>query len=412
MASIGFVTTSFPRKDGDAAGSFVMDMARAFARRGHAIDVVVPESTDFDEWKDAPDWLEGIKVFPARYACPRSAQKLFFGAGAPDNLSNSPWLIGLAPIAIAAMLAKAAIRSVGWDAVVSHWVAPSALVAGLSVRNRVKHLAVAHSSEVRALAGIPGGNIAAKAAVRLSDHLGFVSHGLMDEFLELLDSGSRRIASEKSSVVEMGVFPEALVPARNRNEIRKELGLSGFSVLFLGRLVPIKGVEVLIDAVQKLGACRLVIAGDGPLRTPLEKRAAEQGVEAVFLGSVDSNRRAELLAACDAVAVPSLALSDGRKEGLPVVLIEALHAGKPVVASATGAMEELVSDGVNGLLVRPGDAGAVAKALRSIRNDQQLCLAFSRSARESVAHREWPKLISRYEAILGVKPPFPNNLST
>jgi glycosyltransferase involved in cell wall biosynthesis len=152
----------------------------------------------------------------------------------------------------------------------------------------------------------------------------------------------------------MGVDPS---PARARDRAR--------SVLFLGRLVPIKGVRVLLDAMSLLDhPARLVVAGDGPERASLEAAARARRLDAEFIGFVDAERRAALLAGAGVVVVPSIDLPGGRTEGTPVVALEALAAGAPLVASDVGGLAETV--GGAAVLVPPGDPGALAGALARV----------------------------------------------
>lgn len=138
-------------------------------------------------------------------------------------------------------------------------------------------------------------------------------------------------------------------------------------LLCLGRLVPVKGHHVLLEAVADaraaLPSLTLDVAGSGPLAGDLRRAAEELGIaEAVrFLGHVSPPREAIERAA--AVVVPS------RGEGFGMVALEAMERGRAVVASAVGGLPEIVDDGVTGLLVPPGDPRALAAALVEIGSD-------------------------------------------
>ena len=127
----------------------------------------------------------------------------------------------------------------------------------------------------------------------------------------------------------------------------------------VGRLIPIKGFDLLLDAFRRVRAERpeatLELAGDGELRSELERRAGE-GV--TFLGRVEPV--GPLYERAAAVVVPS------RGEGFGMVALEAQERGRAVVASRVGGLPEIVEDGVSGLVVPPGDAGALASAILSL----------------------------------------------
>ncbi|HEX9669350.1 MAG TPA: glycosyltransferase family 4 protein [Thermoanaerobaculia bacterium] len=134
-------------------------------------------------------------------------------------------------------------------------------------------------------------------------------------------------------------------------------------LLFVGRLRLRKGVEVLLAALAGLRKqhpeARLLIAGDGEHRRALERTAARLGVEeaVTFLGRCDAARVRALLAGASALAVPSI------YEGMPLVVLEGMEAGVPVVASRVSGIPEVVVDGETGWLVPPEDPEALAAAL-------------------------------------------------
>ena len=164
-------------------------------------------------------------------------------------------------------------------------------------------------------------------------------------------------------VGEVGVLPNvtgglALAPAAPQ-----EKGIAPGFLLFVGRLRIRKGVEVLLEALsavrRTVPGARLLIAGDGEHRAALEGKAAELGLgpSAVFLGRCDASRVRGLLRDAAALVVPST------YEGMPLVVLEAMEAGLPVVASRVSGIPEVVEDGKTGWLVPPEDPDALAAAL-------------------------------------------------
>jgi glycosyltransferase involved in cell wall biosynthesis len=131
-------------------------------------------------------------------------------------------------------------------------------------------------------------------------------------------------------------------------------------LLFVGRLRIRKGVEVLLEALQP--GMRLLIAGDGEHRAALERKAAELGInpQIRFLGRCGAGRVRRLLNGAAALVVPST------YEGMPLVVLEAMEAGIPVVASRVSGIPEVVEDGRTGWLVPPEDPRALAAALNEV----------------------------------------------
>jgi glycosyltransferase involved in cell wall biosynthesis len=155
---------------------------------------------------------------------------------------------------------------------------------------------------------------------------------------------------------------------------------SGEHVLYLGRMTEEKGLRTLMAAWERLarrGAATLplVLAGSGPMDAEVAAWAAARA-DARFVGLQSRAECAALLGGAAAVVVPSVWL-----EAFGLVVVEAMAAGVPVVASAHGAFVELVDDGVTGLLHRPADAEALAERLADVLRDPQHNRAMGEAAR-------------------------------
>jgi rhamnosyl/mannosyltransferase len=164
---------------------------------------------------------------------------------------------------------------------------------------------------------------------------------------------------DKIRVIPFGIDPEPW------NRITPSLD---GPFLFVGRLVPYKGLGVLLEAVARVPDCKLIIVGEGPLESPLRSRVADLGLDGrvIFVGPMDESGVAQHLARARALVLPSVDAS----ETFGLVQLEAMAAGVPVVASdlPTGVREV----GVRGLtchLVPPGDAEALARVLAALGED-------------------------------------------
>jgi glycosyltransferase involved in cell wall biosynthesis len=165
-------------------------------------------------------------------------------------------------------------------------------------------------------------------------------------------------------------------------------------VLTVGRLIDIKGMDVAIDAVAAAGA-RLTIAGDGPERQRLEQHAARLGADVRFAGFVEREALADLYrdAAC-------VVLASRFGEGFPNVVLEAMAHGCPVIASRVTGVSELIEDGVNGLLVPPGDPPALRLAIARIQGDPELGARLGAAARHTAEAYAWERVEPRLAALL------------
>lgn len=390
---VGLLTTSFPRSKADSAGSFVLGFARALAERGVSVEVLAPEPSE----RIAPVREVGLHVSHVRYLWPQSLQRTFYAAGVPDNLRRDPlaWL-GLVPFTLALARQARASRA-QWDAIVSHWALPCALVAG-RIAQRRPHLAVLHSADVHALGQLPNRRYWAQCIARGASGLWFVTDGHRERFLELLPERERAAVRSRTTVAPMGIeLPDI---ASDRERIRRELGLTRFSVLALGRLVPVKGIEVLMRASRDR-PWTLLIAGDGPERSRLEAQARRLQIDARFFGEVASAKKSLLLTAADAFALPSRVLPSGRTEGSPVALLEAMSFGLPTVSSAVGGIAELLRhDDRAGMLVPPDQPASLANALERLRLDAALRSKMGAIARELAGRHRWSCTIEPAMSVL------------
>ena len=145
-------------------------------------------------------------------------------------------------------------------------------------------------------------------------------------------------------------------------------------VLCVARLVPKKGLDVLVDACARSRAgagAEWLVLGDGPLRRELERRAAGRA-HLRFAGAVDAAAVAAALSRATVFALPCRIAADGDHDGLPVALVEALAAGVPVVTTPVAGIPEVVEDGRSGLLVPVDDPDALAGAVDRLLGDATL----------------------------------------
>ncbi|MEM7272679.1 MAG: glycosyltransferase [Actinomycetota bacterium] len=182
--------------------------------------------------------------------------------------------------------------------------------------------------------------------------------------------------ADRLHVIHCGIDPDRLAPVEHRPD--------RFRLVYVGRLVELKGMSVLLQAMAEVAkhhpAVTLTVVGDGPDRDRFEAAAAAAGLASAveFTGSVSQDEVARLLAEADTFVLPSFA------EGVPVTLMEAMARSLPVVTTAVGGIAELVEDEVNGLLTRPGDPASLAEALERLADDVALRTRMGRAGRATV----------------------------
>ena len=211
------------------------------------------------------------------------------------------------------------------------------------------------------------------------------------------------------AVVPCGIDSSRFRPldATEKAEVRARHGLDdGPLVLSLSRLVPRKGMDVLIDASARLAArvpgLQVAIAGSGRDRERLERRVAATGAPVTFLGRVPEEDLALVHGAADVYAMLCRSRWGGlEQEGFGIVFLEAAAAGVPQVAGDSGGASEAVLDGETGFVVDPTDVDAVAAALERLLSDADLRARMGEAARtRAVEHFDYDRLASQLAAAI------------
>jgi glycosyltransferase involved in cell wall biosynthesis len=314
---IAVLTTSYPRSATDVAGVFVRDGVERLRAAGHDVRVVSPAS---------------FRHFGIAY-----------GDGIVNNLRARPWKVLLLPVLLVSFAAAARRAACGADVVHAHWL-PSALPALVTRRPFVVQLWGSDVALARRVAPL------ARLLLRRAPVVVVASNALASE--------ARALGARDVRVIPNGVS----LPAEPGEPDEPP------HALYVGRLSPEKGVDVLADAAARLP---LVVVGDGPLRHLFP--AAVGFVAPAQVG--EYYRRA------------AVAVFPSRREGYGVAAREAMAYGRPVVATAVGGLTDAVEHEVTGLLVEPGDATALRRALERLLADAALRRRLGTAARTSA--REW-----------------------
>ena len=169
----------------------------------------------------------------------------------------------------------------------------------------------------------------------------------------------------------------------DREALRRPHASGEFHIGIVGRLVPVKGHGLLLDAAARMSdrrGLRIDVLGTGPLEDDLRGRAAALGPGIVsFHGFIRDVLPA--MASLDCLAMPS------QNEGLPYTLLEAMHLGLPIVASRVGGLKEILSDGKTALLFEPGDAAGLAARLKTVMENKKLAESLGAEARADARAR-------------------------
>jgi len=369
---------------------FVRELARRLTP-WFEILVLVPHGPGQEERSQDGE----LAIWRYRYA-PARLEQLAYGAGIAAQLRERRWRWLLVPgFLLAQVLAiRRACRAFRPDLVHAHWLLPQAVAASFSGL-RIPLACTCHGTDIYGFNGKLAMRLKRRAS-RACAGIAVVSEGLAATFrARLPEAPPPRIHS-------MGVdlhgrfIPAATVP---REAAR---------LLFVGRLIPFKGVEVLLHALPHVLAqipdATLDLAGDGPLRQSLEQLAASLGISARvrFLGRVAQDRLPGLYQRASACVVPSVRTAEGHEEALGLVMVEALGCACPVVGSDLPGMRDVLRHEETALVFPAGDARALAQALRRLLGDPALAARIAACGREYVRARyDWEVVAQAHSVWLG-----------
>jgi glycosyltransferase involved in cell wall biosynthesis len=387
-----FIVTAYPREEGDVITPWMGETIDQLRKSGVNVEVLAPAYRG-----STTSVIGGVLVHRFRYA-PESMETLTHDMPALERISRNPFFAALLPSYIAAgsRYASRIAREGNFDVVHAFWPIPHGIF-GVAARkaSRAALVSTFFSAELN-WKGITRKVFAPilRDIVASSDAITVISSY----------TGSR--LRELSPHVETVTIPfGAAAVSRVRPAVEIRNPDDPFELLFVGRLVKRKGVDVLLRAAKILEAdrrLRVRIVGGGPEKKWLENYAKSLGLppNVTFDGIVDSRRIAELFAACDALVLPAIITEAGDTEGLGVVLIEAMGYGKPVIASAAGGIVDIVADGDTGLLVPPGDAAALAGAIRRAMDEPATLADIARRGTDFAERRfGWDAIVHDLKAV-------------
>jgi glycosyltransferase involved in cell wall biosynthesis len=386
------VTSSYPKHPGDVTAPFIESIARGVVARGHEVDVVLPEHPDLRRGKGEP-----VAFFPFRYAPTDAWTRWGYAQSLEADVRVRREIYLLAPFVALALrnVVSQRLVAVRYDAVHVHWVVPNAAMVSGVVRAQGVPLVVSlHGSDVflaerSALAG--------SLAERAFAAAGAVTACSGDLHRRAVALGA---PPERTRTVPYGVDAAAFAPGIPDGALRARLGVppGAIFVLAFGRMVEKKGFRFLVEAAGRVPGIHAVLAGEGDLRGSLEATAREMAAPVSLPGNLDRATMAAALATADVVVVPSVVDSAGNVDGLPNALLEALAAGRAVVASRVAGIPDVVEDGRNGLLVPAGDADGLAAALRRLAADPAARRLLGAEARKrAVRELTWARAAQAFE---------------
>ena len=394
------LATSYPKYAGEATAPFIEEIAAGLVRRGHTVDMLLPEHADLR--RGPIERGVGLHIF--RYSPWPALQVWGYASALQADVGLKGAAMAVAPLALGASLAGLwrLTQQHKYDLIHAHWVLPNGLPAALVAGLRGLPLMVSmHGSDVF---------MAEKALpLSLTAKLIFARAAAITACSSELHERALRLGAPpmRTQTLPYGVDTALFRPdAAQAQRARRLLGVGQEVPLIvsISRLVYKKGLSYLLEAfaqlVQQHPNAVLVLGGYGDLREELERRAQAPGIAAQvrFPGQLSRENAAALMAAAQVYVVPSIRDQAGNVDGLPNVLLEAMSTACPIVASDLAGIPNVISNETHGLLVPERDAAALAQALGRLLDDRVLAARLGGAARQRVlAELTWDRTAERFE---------------
>lgn len=381
------LASTYPRWRDDPEPGFVHELCRRLAA-GFNVIALVPDAPD----ADSSGKLDGVEVIRYRYA-PRHMETLVNNGGIATNLRRSRWKWLLVPGFLLGqyVAARRLLKSRRVDVIHAHWLLPQGLIAHrLKQVTGVPYLVTSHGGDLFGLRGRVLNALKRRVAAA-SSAMTVVSSAMREEAARI------GLQPPRMSVLPMGV------DLRGRFVPDPAIQRGNDELLFVGRLVPKKGLVHLLDAMPAVLAQRpaavLTIAGFGPEEAALKAQVARLGLAAHvnFLGAMAQSDLPGLYRRASVFVAPFIRDDSGNQEGLPVVLMEAIGCGCPVLVGEVAGIEDLLGDARADVCVRPGDSRALAAVIVGVLGDPQQARRRAVDIRRAAADRiDWQTIADGY----------------
>ncbi|MHB8446859.1 MAG: glycosyltransferase [Rudaea sp.] len=386
------LTSMFPRWQDDTEPGFVFELCRRLAARFN-VRVLAPHAPG----AASHEQMDGVEVVRYRYA-PQRWETLAYGGGIVPKLRKQPWKWLLVPFLLLAQFRAIRRELRRWRPAVvhAHWIVPQGILAALSVgRGKRPALAItSHGTDLFAFNSAPMRRIK-RHALNKAAVVTVVSEALREAAAGL------GAGTDKIHVAPMGV------DLQSRFTPDRRIDRSASEVLFVGRLAPSKGLNVLLDAMPGILASRpdvsLTIAGFGPEESALRAQANRLGVaeKVAFIGAIQQSALPDLYRRAAVFAAPYVRTASGEQEGFGLTIVEAIGCGCPVVATDMPGLRDIFGTQARNI-VDPGSVNALAAiVLRVLDDPVGARQRAEEQRREILAKFDWIVVAERYAELIG-----------
>lgn len=387
------LASTYPRWLNDHEPGFIHELCKRLSTQFNVI-VVTPDAAK----ADANKLLDGVEVIRYKYA-PRKLQTLVHNGGIVNNLKTFWWKWFLVPSFLISQYftVKNILRKQQIDIIHAHWLLPQGWIArSLSKKFNIPFIITSHGGDLFGLQG----NILTKVKKKIAEDataMTVVSHA-MKEYLEQIS-----IQPKILEVIPMGVdLKNRFIPKPDIQRHKNEL-------LFVGRLVPKKGLNFLLDALAILVENRpellLNIVGFGPEETKLKEQVRQLQLEknVKFLGALSQDKLPNQYQQASLFVAPFVRAENGDQEGLPVALMEAIGCGCPAIVGHVVGIEDLLGEDIKYIAVNPYNRQELITAISAALDEPTITTERAMRIRtNALEFIDWNSVANAYAKILKI----------
>jgi len=274
---------------------------------------------------------------------------------------------------------------------------PSGLIGAFIQKfYKKKNYVTAHAAALYLLERIAFGKLFARCIFTNSTRIFVVSNFGKDLLFSLLSNVDQDDFDKKVKVIPMGAYLDNFKHRKGKKKLEEKK----FNILFLGRLVEKKGLKYAIKSIKELNNDEILlhICGDGPLKVELENLVKELEMEKkiLFYGRISEQEKINFFTSADVLLVPSIETDEGDKEGLPVVILEALAAGLPIIATDVGGIKDGVINNFTGKLIEQKNSSEISENIVLLKNDVDLCNSLKMNCILHSKNFDWKVIACKY----------------
>jgi glycosyltransferase involved in cell wall biosynthesis len=389
------LASTFPRWENDSTSPFVFELERRLTK-DFEIHVLAPHCAGAKKF----EIMDGLFVHRFQYWWPEKLQKLSYEGGILPKLKKHPHLITqMFTLVISEFFSTIwLIKKEKIDLIHVHWVIPFGLIALIAkMLFGTPYIVTSHGSDIYGLRN--------QLFVKLKKIFFDNAKRVIVVSSHLKKEVQKSITNKPSiEIISMGVDSQKFNPNKKDPYLKKDLNINGPFLLFVGRLVAVKGVSYLIEAMPEIVAAypsaKLVVVGYGPLEDELKDLTRKLSIQSnvIFTGPIHNSQLPAYYATADIFISPSIITSEKQTEGFGLTFVEAALSGSVPIGTNVGGIPDIIQDKKTGILVEQKNSLHISDAIIKLLGNHNLVIQIKQNARFKLTQEfDWKIIANKYK---------------